>query len=68
MKQIMFCVQRKDAPNQWVKELCFKTEFKAYLCARTKSLATLSTYRIVDDSFDDVVLIVDRGKGVDLGE
>ena len=35
--QVMFCIQRQEAPDQWVQELCFKTEFKAYMCARTKS-------------------------------
>ena len=46
-----------------MKELCFKTEFKAFVSARTKSMATLRTYRIVNDSWNQVVAVVDVSKG-----
>ena len=36
----MFCVERSDGPDQWVRELCFKTEFKAFVDARAKSLVS----------------------------
>ena len=39
--------------------MCFKTEFKAFVNARTKSLATLRTYRIVNPSWNHVVAVVD---------
>ena len=45
-----------------MKELCFKTEFKAFVSARTKSMATLRTYRIVNDSWNQVVAVIDVSK------
>ena len=47
----------------WVKEPCFKTEFKAFVSARTKSMATLHTYRIVNATWDQVVAVVDAKQG-----
>ena len=43
----MYCVERDSGPNQWAREMCFRTEFKAFVHARTKSLATGNTYRIL---------------------
>ena len=60
----MFCIQRQEAPDQWVQELCFKTEFKAYMCARTKSLATMNTYRVIDPVLNEVTTVVRKGKGL----
>ena len=40
----MYCIERQDAEGEWIKEMCFKTEFKAFVNARTKSMATLRTY------------------------
>ena len=51
----MYCIERKDAPGQWTQELCFKTEFKAFVHARTKSLATMGTYRVVESLFKEEV-------------
>ena len=59
MIQKMFCVERSDGQEAWVKQQCFKTEFKAFVNARTKSLATLRTYRIVNPSWNHVVAVVD---------
>ena len=60
---VLFCIERQDPGGSWVKELCFKTEFKAFVSARTKSMATLRTYRIVNDSWNQVVAVVDVSKG-----
>jgi len=60
---VLFCIERQDPGGLWVKELCFKTEFKAVVSARTKSMATLRTYRIVNDSWNQVVAVVDVSKG-----
>ena len=55
----VFCIERLDREGQWIQELCFKTEFKAFVSARTKALATLRTYRIVNASWNQVVAVVD---------
>ena len=55
----MYCIERLDQEGQWIKEMCFKTEFKAFVNARTKSMATLRTYRIVNPSWNSVVAVVD---------
>ena len=44
MRQTMYCVERSDGPDQWVQEQCFKTEFKAFVNARAKSLAFTNVY------------------------
>ena len=59
---VVFCIERQDPGGTWVKELCFKTEFKAFVSARTKSMATLRTYRIVNDSLNQVVAVIDVSK------
>tara|TARA_B100001175_G_scaffold117145_1_gene99430 strand:+ start:523 stop:723 length:201 start_codon:yes stop_codon:yes gene_type:complete len=59
---VVFCIERQDPCGTWVKELCFKTEFKAFVSARTKSMATLRTYRIVNDSWNQVVAVIDVSK------
>ena len=55
----MYCIERQDSEGAWIKEMCFKTEFKAFVNARTKSMATLRTYRIVNPSWNHVVAVVD---------
>ena len=46
----MYCVERDNGPDLWAREMCFRTEFKAFVHARTKSLATGNTYRILFSS------------------
>ena len=46
----MYCVERDNGPDHWAREMCFRTEFKAFVHARTKSLATGNTYRILFSS------------------
>ena len=40
----MYNVIKQEATDRWVKELYFQTEFRAYLCALTKSKALMATY------------------------
>ena len=58
----MYNVVKQEAPDRWVKELCFKTEFRAYLCARTKSKALMCTYMVVDTTTNEVTSIVRNGR------
>ena len=62
----MFCIERLDSNGHWTKEICFKTEFKAFVHARTKSLATMGTYRVVESLFKEEVLRLCRGQQVDV--
>ena len=34
--------------DQWIREITFKTEFKAFINARTKCMATGRVYRVID--------------------
>ena len=58
----MYNVIKQEAPDRWVKELYFQTEFKAYLCALTKSKALMATYMVVDTDTNEVTSIVRHGK------
>ncbi len=55
---LMYCIERLDTEGQWIQEICFKTEFKAFVNARTKSRATLKTYRVVHATWNQVVTVV----------
>ncbi|QNJ02883.1 hypothetical protein [Synechococcus sp. PROS-U-1] len=54
----MYCIERLESGGQWIQEICFKTEFKAFVNARTKSRATLKTYRVVHATWNQVVTVV----------
>ena len=43
----MYFIERRGPDHQWIRELIFKTEFKALIGARRKAISTLATYRIV---------------------
>ena len=43
----MYFIERRGADRRWVRELSFKTEFKALIGARRKAISTLNTYRVV---------------------
>ena len=58
----MYNVVKQEAPDRWVKELYFQTEFRAYLCARTKSKTLMCTYMVVDVATNEVTSIVRHGK------
>ena len=58
----MYNVIKQEAPDRWVKELYFQTEFRAYLCALTKSKALMATYMVVDTDTNEVTSIVRHGK------
>ena len=34
--------------DQWIREITFKTEFKAFINARTKCMATGRVHRVID--------------------
>ena len=55
----MFCIERRDDDSLWRREMCFKTEFQAFVNARTKSMATLGSYRVVEAFDNQVVAEVD---------
>ena len=59
----VYCVERKEGPEKWVQEIRFKTEFKAFINARSKSLATLKTYRIMQRSPGESVEVLRISKG-----
>ena len=58
----VYNVVKQEAPDRWVKELYFQTEFKVYICASTKSKALMCTYLVVDAATDEVTSIVRDGK------
>ena len=64
----MFCVERSDGPDQWVRELCFKTEFKAFVDARAKSLVSRNVYRLMyqnpGSGLSGEVLKISKGKAL----
>ena len=62
----MFCVERSEGPKGWVKELCFKTEFMAFVNARAKSLAFTNVYRVTYQSpgLSGEVVRVAKGKAL----
>ena len=41
----MYFIERRGPDHQWIRELIFKTEFKALIGARRKAISTLATYR-----------------------
>ena len=63
-KRLLYCVLQQEAPDRWVKEMSFKTEFKAYISARTRSKAKMCTYMVVNDTTNEVTSIVRHGKGL----
>ena len=66
MIQKIFCVERSDGQETWVKEQCFKTEFKAFINARIQSLSSYGLYRVTYQSPGDSgeVLRLSNGKAV----
>ena len=41
----------------WRRELSYKTEFKAFLNARTRCMASGNTYRVINSDLDVICLI-----------
>ena len=62
----MYCVERDNGPDQWARETCFETESKAFVHARTKSLATGNIYGVLfsSPSMTGEVLRVSKGKAL----
>ena len=57
----MYFIERRGADRQWIRELNFKNEFKAFIGARRKALATLDTYRVVHELTPDQVVCYVNG-------
>ena len=56
----MYFIERRGADHEWIRELNFKTEFKALIGARRKAISTLGTYRVVNALWpNQVVCYVD---------
>ena len=64
--QKMYCVERSDGSNNWFKEQCFESEFKAFTDARAKSLNTFELYRVVYENpgHSGDVLMISKGKAI----
>ncbi|NBQ25993.1 MAG: hypothetical protein EBU26_17345, partial [Verrucomicrobia bacterium] len=58
----LYCIQQEDAPDHWIKYLCFKTEVRAYLRARVMSRVKSCSYRVIDQTTNDVKAIVRDGQ------
>ena len=43
----MYFIERRGSDHQWIRELNFKTEFKALIGARRKAISTSGIYRVV---------------------
>ena len=43
----MYFIERRGPNHQWIRELKFKTEFKAVIGARRKAISSLTIYRVV---------------------
>ena len=52
----MYYIERQSIERQWIRELRFKTEFKALVNARSKAIATLATYRVIHSTWPFQVL------------
>ena len=49
----MYFIERRGADRQWIRELNYKNELKAWIGARRKAIATLDTYRVVHELLPD---------------
>ena len=58
----LYCIQQEDAPDHWIKDLYFKMEVRAYLRARFMSRVKACSYRVVDQTTNDVKAIVRDGQ------
>ena len=47
--------------RQWIRELNYKNELKAWIGARRKAIATLDTYRVVHELSPDEVVYCVKG-------
>ena len=58
----MFIIERLNDSSrcreEWIPEIQCKTEFKAFLQARTKCMATGNTYRVFDSREQQVISLI----------
>ena len=57
----MYFIERRGADRQWIRELNYKNELKAWIGARRKAIATLDTYRLVHELSPDQVVYCVNG-------
>ena len=57
----MYFAERRGAGRQWIRELNYKNELKAWIGARRKAIATLDTYRVVHELSPDEVVYCVKG-------
>mgnify|MGYP004104128685 FL=1 len=61
----MYTIERlNDTSSErevWVPEIQYKTEFKAFVSARTKCMATGKTYRVFNTQSKDVQCVITLG-------
>ena len=57
----MYFVECRWAGRQWILELNYKNELKAWIGARRKAIATLDTYRVVHELSPDQVVYCVNG-------
>ncbi|MAS28253.1 MAG: hypothetical protein CBD47_08145 [Synechococcus sp. TMED187] len=52
----MFTIERLNeswvSGEAWIPEIQYETEFKAFVCARTKCMATGRSYRVINPSHE----------------
>ena len=57
----MYFIECLGSDRQWIRELNYKNEFKAWIGARRKAIATLGTYRVVHELSPDEVIYCVNG-------
>ena len=57
----MYFIECRGSNRQWIQELNYKNEFKAWIGARRKAIATLGTYRVVHELSPDEVIYCVNG-------
>ena len=56
-----YFIEHRGADRQWIRELNFKTEFKALIATRCKAISNLGTYWVVHAMYlNQVVCYVHR--------
>jgi len=59
----VYCIHQEAGPGQWIQDLCFKTELRAFVRARVMSKVKGCNYRVVRQATSEVVVVVEKDKG-----
>ena len=57
----MYFIERRGTGCQWIREVNYKSELKAWIGARRKAIAILVTYRVVHELSPDQVVYCVNG-------